>query len=142
MVPLSAGAVGGLVTDSGWYAQLQRPWFAPPGWVFGPVWTVLYVAMGTAAWLVWRTAGWRRGRPALTWYAVQLVLNAAWSPIFFGVRAMGWALAELVVLAVCIVGTLVAFFRVDRRAGMLLVPYLLWVVFAGVLNASLWFLNR
>lgn len=141
LVPLGLGSLGGLLTDSMWYAELRRPSFAPPGWVFGPVWTVLYAGMGTAAWLVWRKAGWRDGRGALTWYGVQLALNAVWTPIFFGWRQIGWAFAEILVLAVCIVITLVSFWRVDRRAGVLLVPYLAWVAFAAVLNGSLWVLN-
>lgn len=140
-LPLLLGAVGGLATDSGWYVELHRPSFAPPGWVFGPVWTVLYGSMGTAAWWVWRAAGWPRARHALGWYAAQLLLNALWSPIFFGLRAMGWALIDIGLMGVAIVGTLVAFYRIERRAGLLLVPYLLWVAFAAVLNWSLWTLN-
>ncbi len=142
LVPLSLGALGGLLTDSSWYAELQRPWFAPPGWIFGPVWTVLYACMGTAAWLVWRSAGWPRAKSALTWYAVQLALNAAWTPIFFGLRQVAWAFAEILALLAAIVVTIVTFHRLDRRAAALLVPYVLWVAFAAVLNASLWLLNR
>jgi len=140
-LPLLVGALGGIVTDSGWYTELRRPAFAPPGWLFGPVWTALYLGMGVAAWLVWRRAGFRKARAALALYALQLVFNALWSPIFFGLRAMGWAFVDIVVLAVAIVVTLVEFHRIDRRAGLLLVPYLLWVLFASVLNFSLWMLN-
>ncbi len=141
-VPLALGALGGLVTDPAWYAELRRPTFAPPGWVFGPVWTVLYACMGTAAWWVWRSAGWRNARWALALYATQLLLNAAWSPIFFGLRAMGWALVDISLMIVAITATLVAFYRIERRAGWLLLPYLLWVLFAAVLNGSLWLLNK
>lgn len=140
-LPLLVGAVGGFVTDSGWYADLRRPAFAPPGWLFGPVWTALYLGMGVAAWLVWRRAGFHKARIALALYALQLVFNALWSPIFFGLRAMGWAFVDIVVLAVAIVVTLIKFYRIDRSAGLLLVPYLLWVLFASVLNLSLWILN-
>ena len=140
-LPLLVGALGGIVTDSGWYAELRRPAFAPPGWLFGPVWTALYLGMGVAAWLVWRRAGFRKARAALALYALQLVFNALWNPIFFGLRAMGWALVDIVVLAVAIVVTLIKFYRIDRSAGLLLVPYLLWVLFASVLNFSLWMLN-
>ena len=142
VVPLGLGALGGLLTDSTWYVDLQRPSFAPPGWLFGPVWTVLYICMGIASWLVWREAGWRAGRRALILYGIQLAFNAAWTPIFFGLRQIGWAFVEILVLATCIVATIVSFARVDRRAAALLVPYLLWVAFASVLNASLWLLNR
>lgn len=142
LVPLGLGALGGLLTDSGWYVELQRPAFAPPGWLFGPVWTVLYSCMGTSAWLVWRAAGWRGAKQALTLYAAQLALNAAWTPIFFGLRQIGWAFGEILVLLGFIVATIVAFRRVDWRAAALLVPYLLWVAFASVLNGSLWILNR
>jgi tryptophan-rich sensory protein len=135
---LGAGALGGWTTDAGWYASLDKPVFAPPGWIFGPVWTLLYFAMGTAAWWVWRTSGWRGAAGALSLYGVQLALNAAWTPIFFGLREMGWAFAELLALWVAIVATLVAFWRHRRGAGLLLVPYLLWVTFAGVLNLRLW----
>ena len=140
-VPLAVGALGGLVTDASWYLELRRPAFAPPGWIFGPVWTVLYACMGTAAWWVWRAAGWRKARGALTLYGAQLALNALWSPIFFGMHAMGWALVDILLMIVAIAATLVAFWRIERRAGLLLIPYLLWVAFATVLNWSLWTLN-
>jgi tryptophan-rich sensory protein len=140
-LPLLVGALGGIVTDGGWYTELRRPGFAPPGWLFGPVWTALYLGMGVAAWLVWRRAGFHRARVALALYALQLVFNALWSPIFFGLRAMGWAFVDIVLLAIAIVVTLIKFYRIDRSAGLLLVPYLLWVLFAGALNFSLWMLN-
>lgn len=139
--PLAVGALGGLVTDPSWYLELRRPAFAPPGWVFGPVWTFLYACMGTAAWWVWRARGWRGARGALTLYGVQLLLNAVWTPIFFGMRAMGWAMLDISLMLVAIAATLVAFYRIERRAGLLLVPYLLWVSFAAVLNWSLWTMN-
>ena len=141
LLPLGLGALGGLLTDSRWYVELHRPSFAPPGWLFGPVWTALYACMGTAAWLVWRKAGWKGAQRTLTLYAVQLALNAAWTPIFFGLRQIGLAFFEILVLLACIVATIVSFFRVDRRAAALLLPYLLWVAFASVLNGSLWLLN-
>lgn len=141
-LPLVVGALGGLVTDPSWYAELRRPAFAPPGWVFGPVWTVLYACMGTAAWLVWRAVGWRNARVALAFYGAQLLLNALWTPIFFGLRAMGWALFDISLLIVAIAITIVAFFRIDRRAALLMIPYLVWVTFATALNWSLWTLNH
>lgn len=123
------------------YAQLVRPEWAPPAWVFGPVWTALYVLMGVAAWLVWRVGGFRAARPALTLFLVQLALNALWSWLFFGWHLGVLAFADVLLLWVMIVATLVAFWRIRPLAGALLVPYLLWVSFASVLNYSVWQLN-
>jgi benzodiazapine receptor len=147
VVSLSAGAIGSLsVTDHGftsWYAAIEKPAFTPPGWVFGPVWTVLYLLMGVAAFLVWqRGLGSRLVRVALAWFLVQLVLNASWTPVFFGLHRIGLALQVIVLLWAAIVVTMYYFFRVSRWAGLLLIPYLLWVSFAAVLNASIWHLNR
>ena len=144
-VPVVVGAGSGFATMGGvrdWYPTLVRPSFAPPTWVFGPVWTTLYLMMGFAAWLVWQ----RRGtgaqvRTALVLFTVQLVLNALWSPLFFGLRSPGLALAEIVVLWWAILATLVVFWKVRPVAGGLLVPYLAWVSFATILNAGFWLLN-
>jgi benzodiazapine receptor len=146
-VSLAAGAMGSLAVGgqgfSSWYGAIQKPGFTPPGWVFGPVWTVLYLLMGVAAFLVWeRGLGVRLVRIALVWFLVQLVLNAAWTPVFFGLHRIGLAVVVIVLLWVAIVVTMYYFFRVSRSAGILLVPYLLWVSFATVLNASIWYLNR
>jgi benzodiazapine receptor len=162
-----AGAVGGLFTapaiSSGWYAVLQKPSWSPPAWVFGPVWTTLYVLMGVAAWLVWMKMDSRRRdavkfalptmgrhakigkkdiRVALTIFGIQLSLNALWSIIFFGLKSPGWAFVEIVVLWSSIVATMFLFAKISRLAAWLLVPYILWVSFAGYLNYSLWALNR
>lgn len=140
---LLVAAVGGAVTASSvgtWYQGLAKPSFNPPDWVFGPVWTTLYVLMAIAAWRVWRLELARR-RPALALWALQLALNLCWSFVFFGARAIGPALAEIVVLLAAILATLVLFWRLDRLAGALLVPYAAWVAFAAVLNAALWRLN-
>jgi benzodiazapine receptor len=146
-VSLAAGAIGSLaVVDPGfnsWYTALQKPGFMPPSWVFGPVWTVLYLLMGVAAFLVWqRGLGTRLVRTALLWFLVQLALNAAWTPVFFGLHRIGLALVVIALLWAAILVTMYYFFRVTRPAGMLLVPYLLWVSFAAVLNAAIWHLNR
>ena len=146
LVCQAAGGIGGLFTASSlgtWYAELRKPPYNPPNWVFGPVWTTLYVLMGIAAWLVWR----RRGegvdvRPGLVLFAVQIVLNALWSIIFFGLKSPGPAFAELVVLWGAIFATMLLFLRTSIAAGILLVPYLVWVSFAGVLNYAIWALNR
>jgi translocator protein len=146
LVPLLVGAGSGFLTGGAvrdWYPSLVRPSFAPPSWVFGPVWTALYLMMGLAAWLVWRKAGTiPAGRVALGLFALQLVLNGLWSVLFFGLRAPGPALIEIVVLWAAIAATLRAFRRVDAVAGWLLVPYLAWVTFAAILNAGFWWLNR
>lgn len=146
LLSLAAGALGGLWTapatqPGGWYSQIEKPSWTPPSWLFGPVWTALYVAMGVAAWLVWRRGGWEANRGALTLFFVQLVLNAAWSGLFFGLESPGLAMAEIVLLWMFILATLLAFWRVSRVAGLLLVPYLLWVTFASALNFAVWRLN-
>ncbi len=122
-----------------WYAGLTKPAWNPPGWVFGPVWTLLYLLMATAAWRVWRRTG-LVSRP-MTLYFLQLALNAAWTPVFFGARAITPALIVLLVLFAAIVATLDAFRRVDRAAAWLLAPYLAWSGFATFLNFTLWRLN-
>ncbi|MFN3595719.1 MAG: TspO/MBR family protein [Rubricoccaceae bacterium] len=137
-----AASVGGAATDPSVYARLETPSWSPPAWLFGPVWTVLYALMGTAAWLVWLQGGWRAQRVPLTLFLVQLALNALWTPVFFGADLRGWALVVIVLLLASLTATLVAFWRVRPLAGALLVPYLAWVSFATALNASLWWLNR
>lgn len=137
----AAGALGALATDADLYRALERPWWAPPGWLFAPVWLTLYTMMGIAAWLVWRTPAGRFRSTALTWFAVQLALNAAWTPVFFGARSVGGGLAVITLLWVAIAWTIVAFDRRSRLAALLLVPYLAWVSFATVLNATLWVIN-
>ena len=123
------------------YTRLDRPDWAPPPWLFGPVWTVLYALMGIAAWLVWRVDGFRANKSALTLFLVQLALNALWSWLFFGWHRGALAFANILVLWVLIAATLVAFWRSRPLAGALLAPYLLWVSFASVLNYSVWQLN-
>jgi len=123
------------------YGALVQPAWAPPSWLFGPVWTVLYIAIAVAGWLVWREAGWSGARTALTAFAVQLVLNALWTPLFFGAGLFGVAFVEIVLLWLAIVATIVLFARVSRTAALLLVPYLAWVTFASALNLAIWVLN-
>ena len=124
-----------------WYRDLQKPAFTPPGWVFGPVWTVLYTCMGIAAWFVWRERVTAHVSVALTLFVLQLLLNAAWPPIFFGYRNPGLAFAEIVALWIAIVATVSSFFRISAPAGWLMVPYLAWVTFAAVLNGFIWRMN-
>lgn len=134
------GAVAS-VQAAAFYQQLVQPSWAPPSSVFGPVWSVLYALMGVAAWLVWREGGWRRRRGALALFVVQLALNALWSWLFFGWHRGALAFADIVLLWLLIVATLVGFWRVRPLAGALLVPYLCWVSFASALNFAVWHLN-
>ncbi|HTN74389.1 MAG TPA: TspO/MBR family protein [Pirellulaceae bacterium] len=139
------GASGAVFTPGGpndWYAQLQRPPLAPPSWIFAPVWTTLYVMMATSAWLIWEARREQAVRWPLTLFAMQLLCNAAWSPLFFGAQQPLLALIDLVAMWALIVATIVSFARISRWAALLLVPYLAWVSFAGYLNAGFWWLNR
>ena len=146
LVFLAASALvaglGGLATATnvnGWYATADKAPWSPPNWVFGPVWTLLYTAMAVAAWLVWRRRG-EETRRALTAYAVQLVLNLLWTPVFFGLYpllgtpALWIAFGIIVALAVAVAVTILYFGPISRTAGLLLLPYLAWVVFASSLN--------
>ncbi|MFC1636757.1 TspO/MBR family protein [Planctomycetota bacterium] len=143
---LFTGFVGSFSTMdsvSTWYADLAKPSFNPPDWAFGVVWPILYVMMGVAAFLVWnKGAASKQVRVALGLFLLQLVLNGLWTPIFFGLHMMGFALAEIVLLWVAILATIIAFWTMSKPATYLLIPYILWVSFAIVLNASLWHLNR
>jgi benzodiazapine receptor len=142
----SAALVGslftrGAVTD--WYATLNRPYFTPPNWLFGPVWTILYLLMAISAFIVWQKSLVNPAvKIALILYLVQLILNALWSVIFFGLKLPMLAFIEIIMLWTAIVFTILAFARVSITAALILVPYILWVSFAAVLNFSIWFLNR
>ena len=135
-----AALFGSQFTPGPWYEALREPPLNPPARVFGPVWSILYLAMAVAAWIVWEA------RPAsrlpLTLWGVQLVLNAAWSWLFFGLQLPGLALLDIALLLVVLVATTMAFFRVRTAAGALMVPYVAWVAFAAYLNAGFWWLNR
>jgi translocator protein len=135
------GLIGSQFMPGPWYVALQKPSWTPPGAVFGPVWTILYISMGIAAWLVWRRAGFSGAPLALGLFLVQLIFNGLWSYLFFGLHQPGLAFVEIVLLWVLILATLIAFWRVQPAAGALLAPYLLWVSFASVLNFQLWRLN-
>ena len=139
----AAAAVGALasVNAGTFYQQLLRPSWAPPGWLFGPVWSVLYLCMGVAAWLAWRERGLRGMGGAAVLFFAQLAVNALWSWLFFGWRQGGVAFAEVLVLLALIAATLVAFWRIRPLAGALLLPYLAWVAFASALNLATWRLN-
>lgn len=141
---LAVAGLGGLLTSlsvDGWYQTLAKPPFNPPDWVFAPVWTALYLMMAVAAWRIWRHRENGNRGFALVLFAVQLVLNLAWSGVFFGLMSIGVALLEIVLLWLAIVMTAIAFARIDRVAGWLIVPYAAWVLFASLLNAAIWWLN-
>jgi translocator protein len=135
----AAAGVGAIASqDAGtFYAQLARPAWAPPGWLFAPVWTVLYALMGIAAWLVWQ----ERAYPALVLFVLQLALNALWTWLFFAWRLGAAAFVEILLLWLLIVVTMVAFWRARRLAGLLLLPYLLWVTYAAALTYAVWRAN-
>jgi benzodiazapine receptor len=138
MLVIAVAAIGGLASASGlrdWYDELDKAPWNPPGWLFGPAWTVLYTLMAVAAWLVARTGLDESAvRTALVLYVVQLALNLAWSLLFFGARAPGWALLDIAALDILVVFTMIAFWRIDAAAGWLLAPYLVWILFATSLN--------
>lgn len=143
-VCFGAAGLGSLLTTpsiEGWYAALLKPSWTPPNWLFGPVWSALYLSMAIAAWLVWRRAGLSGASSALALFAVQLVFNVGWSAIFFWAHRPGLAFAEIALLCLLILATLVAFRPLSRAAAWLMAPYLLWVVFAATLNFSIWRLN-
>ena len=140
-----AGGIGAIFTSPAiptWYASLAKPAFQPPNWLFFPVWTTLYTLMGIAVFLVWRKGlDLRSVRVALGLFAVQLVLNTAWSIVFFGAQELFGALIVIVILWIFILINIVTFWRISRVAGALLIPYILWVSFASLLNYSVWMLN-
>jgi benzodiazapine receptor len=140
---LAAGALGGMASRNAaeFYGALNKPSWAPAAWLFGPVWSVLYLLMALAAWLVWKERGWSGARPALGLFIAQLLFNALWTWLFFVRHSGGLAFAEIIVLVVLIVATMLAFARVSRLASMLLVPYLAWVLFATALTISVWLRN-
>lgn len=142
---LLVGVISGLSTAASiktWYQELAKPAWTPPNWVFGPVWTLLYIGMGIAVWLVWRERGTRDVTAALTCFLIQLALNFLWSPVFFGMHKPGWALADVLALWIAIAVTIALFYRVSVPASVLLIPYFLWVSYASALNYAIWRLNR
>jgi benzodiazapine receptor len=143
IICLAAGLFGSLLTApalAAWYSALEKPFFTPPDWLFAPVWTLLYVLMSISATLVWRS-GHTETRNALGTFSVQLILNALWSLAFFGLRSPFVGLIEIIFLWIAILVTIKAFFRISRTSGYLLIPYILWVTLALLLNFFIWRLN-
>jgi benzodiazapine receptor len=144
VVCFAVAGLGGYWTSTSlarWYVGLRKPAWNPPSSVFGPVWTFLYAAMAVAAWLVWRRTGLARGKLPLLLFAVQLLLNLAWSGLFFGLRRPDLAFLDIVLLWLAILATLLSFRTAGRGAAALMLPYLLWVSFAATLNFAIWRLN-
>jgi len=139
----AAGATGALFQPGEWYRSLRKPSWTPPDWLFPVAWTVLYLSMATAAARIAMLAGTEPAAGlALALWALQIALNTLWTPVFFGLRKLGGGMVVLAGLWVAVAATLVAFWRIDAIAGLLLAPYLLWVTVAGALNFSVWRLNR
>ena len=137
-----AASTGAIFKPGPWYEALAKPSWRPPNWLFPPAWAVLYVLMAIAAWMVWRKAGFAGAALPLGLWGLQLALNAAWSWIFFGLKRMDLAFAELSLLWLAILATILAFATIDTQAAWLMAPYLAWVSFAGLLNFTMWRLNR
>ncbi|MEY3025903.1 MAG: hypothetical protein RLZZ238_800 [Planctomycetota bacterium] len=139
---MAAGLAALLWPVDAWYATIAKPSWNPPNWLFGPVWTTLYILIGVAAWRVWRTGAFRRDRVALAVFLAQWAMNFAWSGFFFGLRSPGLAAIEIICLLCLIAFTMRRFARHDRASAVLLVPYIAWVAFATALNLALWWMNR
>ena len=140
----AVAGVGGLATAPGvrdWYPTLSKPSWTPPAWLFGPVWSTLYLCIAIAGFLAWRQRAGGGTNWAMCLFAIQLALNAAWSWIFFYLRQPGWGFVEIVLLWLAILATTVAFFRTSAWSGLLFTPYLMWVTFAAALNLAIWRLN-
>ena len=141
VIPFLASAIGGLFTASSvstWYLTLIKPSFNPPSWVFGPVWTILYLLMGISLYLVWIK---KFDKNAFTFFGIQLVLNALWSILFFGLKSPLFAFIEIVLLWIAILITVIYFYRINKISAYLLIPYILWVSFAAILNFAIFILN-
>lgn len=137
-----AASMGAVFRPGVWYERLTKPSWRPPNWLFAPVWAVLYLTIAVSGWLVWQRSGFAGAALPLGIYGVQLVLNSAWTPIFFGLHWIGWAFLEIVLLWLAIVATITLFYFVHPGAAWLMLPYLAWVSFAAALNFAIWRLNR
>lgn len=140
----AAAGIGWVWTNAGlteWYPSLRKPVWTPPDRVFGPVWSILYMAMAVAGWLIWRRRARIGANVALLLFVVQLGLNALWSGLFFALRSPGLAFGEITLLWLAIVATVLAFWRISRVAALLIIPYWLWVTFASLLNLVIWTMN-
>jgi translocator protein len=146
LVCFAAGGIGTVFTSSAiptWYARLVKPSFSPPNWVFAPVWTTLYILMGISLYLIWsKGTKSKKVRDAIYIFGIQLILNAVWSPIFFGAHSLFIALIVIIAMWFYIVKTIISFSKIDKTASYLLYPYITWVTLASILNFSVWYLNK
>ena len=143
-IPLIIGSISGIATSGNittWYAGLNKPSFNPPNWIFGPVWTVLYLLMGISLFLIWRSPAGDARNYALTIFCIQIILNFAWSFIFFHFKQTGWAFVEIILIWLSVLAMIFIFYRISKPSALLQIPYFLWVSFAVVLNGSIWHLN-
>ena len=141
---LLAGILGSTFTSTttAWYLNLTKPWFQPPGWLFGPVWTILYISMGISLYLIWKKGFEKKGiRKAVYIFLIQLLLNGLWSFVFFGFQDLLLSSINIIVLWILLLMTIWRFYEISKRAGILLVPYLIWVTFATLLNLSIFVIN-
>jgi tryptophan-rich sensory protein len=140
-----AGVIGSVFTVASipaWYATINKPWFTPPNWLFGPVWTTLFLLMGISLYFIWdKGFSDKKSRLAIYVFAIQLALNVIWSILFFGLQNPFIAFTEIIVLWIAILANIVVFYRISKKAGILLVPYIVWVTIAALLNYSVWILN-
>lgn len=144
ILPLGLGSIAGMFTAGAvpeWYASLNRPSFNPPNWLFGPVWTILYIIMGISLFLIWKQSKSKERNLAIFVFCLQQALNFAWSFIFFYFNMIGFALIEIILLWICIVIMIILFYKIKPIAAYINIPYLLWVTFATILNAAYYILN-
>jgi len=145
LIPLAVGFIGSFATSNSvntWYKTLKKPIFNPPNWLFGPVWTLLFILIGLSFYFVWIENSEKQKKVAFIVYSIQLLLNLMWSFLFFGIKSPLAALVEILVLWIAIIANIIIFYNISNKAGLLLIPYLLWVTFAIVLNFSIFILNR
>lgn len=141
---LLIGGLAGFATSTsinGWYTSINKPSFNPPNYLFGPVWTTLYILMGVSLYLILQSESSELRKKAIAIFSIQLFLNFCWSFIFFNFQMLGLAFVEIILMWICILTTIVVFFKINKTAGLIQIPYLLWVSFASVLNGSIWYLN-
>lgn len=144
LIPLALGAIAGRFTSQAvpeWYSTLNRPSFSPPNWIFGPVWTVLYILLGTTLFLIWKQTPSKERNNALWIFSIQMFFNFMWSFVFFYFNQIGLALIVIILLWICILFMLISFYKIKPWAAYLNIPYLLWVTFASVLNSAFYILN-
>ncbi len=144
LLPLSIGVIGGIATSQGletWYDTINKPSFNPPNYLFGPVWTCLYILMGISLYLILTSKTIKNKKPALIIFSVQFILNLIWSFIFFKFHLLGWAFVEILILWISILSMIIVYYKINKTASILQIPYLLWVSFASVLSGAFWVLN-